>query len=273
MTVERPSIESLGEFINAMSALQRLSEDLRPLFWFRGHARVEWELQPVVLRSGFVEYVNQFNVAPNNSSIVKSAIETAERVINDEFRREGASLIPAGIDCVDSYFLAQHHGLPTRLLDWTSNPLAALFFAVSERGDEDGEVIAILPDWRLTFGVENSPRRATLPFPPVGQRHPLVVSTIQFLFEEGARPSEALIIPFRPDLTAGRMLHQGACFTLHMPNCPDLVETPSNAKRFVIPSANKVAICEELRANGTTSATLFPDLDHLAKEIRNRRNL
>jgi hypothetical protein len=42
--------------------------------------------------------------------------------------------------------LAQHHGCPTRSLDWTENPLVGLFFA-SEKGDDDGVLWATSFEW------------------------------------------------------------------------------------------------------------------------------
>jgi len=262
------AIDSVGTFIAEMAKLQQIGDELRPVFWFRGHAKVCWKLLPGVLRDDFVNRANEFNVRPNDPRILDTAIETTEKLINDQFRREGASLLQSHANPVDVYFLAQHYGLPTRLLDWTANPLAALFFAASQEHDHGGEVISILPDWRLTFGDESNPRKASLPYPAVGQWDQLVVKTIEYLFDLGQRPEGCLIVPLQPDLWSARLLQQGACFTMHMPGCPAINENPTNSKRFRIPSSSKRALLEELRAVGVNWATLFPDLDHLAKEIR-----
>ena len=261
-------IDSVGTFIAEMTKLQQIGDELRPAFWFRGHAKVCWKLLPGVLRDDFINRVNELNGWPNDPRLVDTAIESAEKSINDQFRREGAALLQSNANLVDVYFLAQHYGLPTRLLDWTANPLAALFFAVSQEHDHDGEVISILPDWRLTFGDESNPRKAGLPYPPVGQRDQLVVKTIEYLLGLGQRPEGCLIVPLQPDLRSARMLQQRACITMHMPGCPAINENPTNSKRFHIPSSSKRVLLEELRAVGVNWATLFPDLDHLAKEIR-----
>jgi hypothetical protein len=105
-----------------------------------------------------------------------------------------------------------------------------------------------LPDWRLTFGDESNPRKAGLPYPPVGQRDQLVVKTIEYLFDLGQRPEDCLIVPLQPDLRSARMLQQGACFTMHMPGCPAINEDPTNSKRFRIPSSSVAALdCHRLR--------------------------
>src|SRR5207247_831895 len=80
----------------------------------------------------------------------------AERALNQEFLREATAMLDTPRNPVDAYFVAQHHRLPTRLLDWTVQPLTALFFATLEDNfhstQADGVLLALEPRYR--FGVQ-----------------------------------------------------------------------------------------------------------------------
>lgn len=263
------TVESVAQFVEEMTDVRCIGSMLPPLIWFRGHAVASWQLRPGILRDAVSESVRRHTVNPDQSPEIEMlGLETAEQMMNEHFRRSAASLLPPTADSVEVYFLAQHHGLPTRLLDWTDNPLAALFFAVAERDEEDGELVSIVVDWRLSFGEHRDPLRAQLPFPPLSQRSPLIVETIRYVFEEGARPDAALIVPLRPDLRASRMWQQSSCFTLHMPGCSDIHELPSNSERYRIPSGQKAQLRAELDSIGVNWASLFHDLDHVTRHLK-----
>ena len=259
------TIHSLSEFIDELADIQRVGENLGPPFWFRGHANRSWTLLPGVLRDEFSSRVDKLRANSGKNGTLDESVEATEKLINNQFRRQGSSMLPPEADTTDIYFFAQHYGLPTRLLDWTANPLAALFFASALNLDEDGEVVGIRPDWSLTFG--DDPPDDDLPEPPLDQRHDLVVRSIDYLFDLDDRPDAGLIIPIQPDLRTARMLQQGACFTLHMPGCPEIKSGGEHCRRFTVPAERKESLARELRALGINWATLFPDLDHLAREI------
>jgi hypothetical protein len=136
--------------------------------------------------------------------------------------------------------LAQHHGLPTRLLDWTFNPLVALFFAVKEDIGSDGAVFAlpsgILLDVMDTVGLQKSP---------------LEINNDAFFVSPR----------FSPRISA-----QESVFTVHADPTKEFNDT--NLKKVVIPKQIKSDLRLKLHHYGMSSQKLFPGLDGVASTIR-----
>ena len=228
-----------------------------PSIWYRGQPR-DLPPQPGVLRPKFLACCDgdEIQMRPTGQRLWNR-----ERTINRQFRRMSASLVPAGSSHISLYFLAQHHGLPTRLLDWSMNPLAAVYFAASGSLGEDG-VVFVMNSKDLGSFAE--------------MRDTIVEATASALFDDGNIVSPAKIIPLLPDLFAGRMLQQASCFTFHTPPMElnddklDIITPASipNLEKHIIPKDAKPKLLLTLRRLGITDATLFPDLDHVAKEVR-----
>lgn len=169
--------------------------------------------------------------------------------------------------------IAQHHGLPTRLLDWTYSPLIALHF-VTERIEAfnlDGAVWALnfmklrdlLPD-RLKAALREE---QALVF-----HAELLNRTVGSLLEFDRLSPQPFTIFLEPPSLDERIVTQSALFSMMSSptaNLDDWLEDkPDLYRRIIIPAALKWEIRDKLDQLNITERILFPGLDGLSKYLR-----
>ncbi len=178
------------------------------------------------------------------------------------------------------YFLMQHHGMPTRLLDWSEGALLALHFALREHSpnDKDGSTEPHAAVWVLDpvwlHGLVN--RRAKLlpdPEDPENTRAKALLN--RYLSSRLYAPARwpLLPIPLKPPHISPRIAAQQSCFTLHGgdPNGFQLAckrSTRPHLARIRILRGAISQILEDLDDIGIVESSLFPDLDGLGRDIR-----
>jgi hypothetical protein len=177
----------------------------------------------------------------------KTLVE-AETLMIDEFRRRALPYIHfEPRDDWDWLALAQHHGLATRLLDWTTNPMAALWFAVEKPAVSPNGIV-----WAFT--VENS----------------------DFHLDSETPFSIAKTRIFRPRHITSRIIAQGGWFTAHrfVPKDHKFVALNKNKtynarlQKFTVPSSVFPILRRSLDRYGINAAGLFSDLDGLGKHAQ-----
>jgi hypothetical protein len=168
---------------------------------------------------------------------------------------------------------AQHHGVPTRLLDWTYSPLVAAYFATrQEHGNGDRAVWRL--DWQRLHDAFGFPKLALL----IEDLHQLFGGeTHRFtpwrLFDRRANDPQFACMIEPPSIDA-RIIAQAAVFTL----CSDkqnafdrFLEAQGLAgslTRYVIAGGDVSRVRDQLELAGMDERRLFPDLGGVAAAIR-----
>jgi hypothetical protein len=177
--------------------------------------------------------------------------------------------LPSPKSEAEVYFVQQHYRMPTRLLDWTTSPLAALYFAVESLSKEDGALF-IMDAYSL--GPDQAGKyKDDRPYVGIASsRSSLLADALRPIFRwEEPKWFPDFILPVRPDRSDLRISRQRGCFTFHPPGHHTLTTTEARSlKVYAIPSSSKDCIRSELALLGVDHFSIFGDLDHLAEYLK-----
>ena len=210
-------MKHIPKFLNKISCEEKII--------FRGHADFSWELIPSIGRHLSGKW------SPEALKFEEKSLE--------EFKKRSIPYLKVTPKAdIEWLCLMQHHGCATRLLDFTKNPLIALFFASDPIVTTDGQVI--IAKYGRTY--EN-------------------VSD-ENLFE---RSNSFAYYP--PHITE-RIVGQSGCFVYA--NKPNTALSGKQIETIKVLKKEKHAIRNELKELGISHSSLFPGIDGVCKDLNGK---
>jgi hypothetical protein len=196
--------------------------------WFRGQRKSEWDPVPGLFRVQTRHGATKDDTETKMLGKFKAALRL---MLPIEPRNEWEWLA-----------LAQHHGLLTRVLDWTTNPMVALYFAVQDAHEEGHEGDSAF--WAITPGE-----------PLDTENHePWSITEVQAIHLPHVSP---------------RIGVQKGVFTVHPLETQPVEKWGFPVEKVIIDGKARTTIRTQLRSFGVDRGSLFPDFDGIARAINN----
>jgi hypothetical protein len=257
---------NLEKFLTNVRATAEQMAGREPRIWYRGVSNKEFQLLPTLFRQ-------PPRPVQEGASISK---RQQEKNLFARFKTQAGQLLPSGPHSSwEILSLMQHHGFPTRMLDWTTSLFTAIYFALEYDSDLKSPCLWLLNPFNLN---EQSINRRVI----YDQVDTLPGKYEDFFPEQGASrvdsPAAAsqtwppkLPLASAPIWCHARALRQNGVFTIHGTDERPLEQQDKNLVRQIeIPENVYEALRRLLRDAALDHYSLFPDLDGLARALRKR---
>jgi hypothetical protein len=284
-TVKKYVAESLPEYVSISTSLANEIDDI----WFRGHSNASFRLEPSALRDtvpltdGRGNKVEERQYVLSEGGVVGGI--SPENMFYEFKSRAVPFLQREPENNFEWMFLMQHYGVPTRLLDWTTNALVALFFAIESNPNSNNERLYDCSPSEQFMNEDEFCTEGAAVFaisPSQLNKKTVLDSSKIYICENpekwdhyfdpmNKKDDNFLPIAVQASHIDTRIRSQSGHFTLHGVNIWPLDyynDIRDILSKIFIPYEVVPQMLRDLQGLGITESFIYPSLESLAKEVK-----